>query len=311
MRSEGKPRAPSAGGGTRPALRVGHSPDADDVFMWWPLFESGGEGSAIDTGRFRYLPETQDIEGLNERALRAELEITALSCAHYPFVKDAYALTACGSSLGDACGPRLVAGRPGLQLDDLRGALIAIPGRHTSAFAALRLWMGPRPFRTEVVGFERIIDHVAAGRADAGLVIHEGQLTFGAAGLHLVEDLGRWWSGGPAGQGLPLPLGVNAVRRDLEESFGPGTLSEVTATLRRSVEHAVDHRELSMVHAARAGRGLGAAEVDRFVRMYVNAWSLDFGAVGRAAVGRFLRALHEAGLGPEPGEIDCVCGAPA
>jgi 1,4-dihydroxy-6-naphthoate synthase len=285
----------------RPLLRIGHSPDPDDAFMWWPLFDESGP--ALDTGRFRYAPVRDDIESLNRRAQAGELEITALSCAAYPGVRRRYALTACGASLGDGFGPRLVAREPGIGLDDLAGEQVAIPGRHTSAWAALRLAMGARPVRAVEVPFDRIIEHVAAGSSRAGIVIHEGQLTFAEAGLHLVEDLGRWWA---AAEGLPLPLGVNAIRRDLEATHGPGTLREVTALLRASVAHAMAERPASIAYARRFARGLSDEDTGRFVDMYVNAWSLEFGPLGRAAVARFLGRLHRAGFGADPGALDFV-----
>jgi len=288
----------------RPVLRLGHSPDPDDAFMWWPLLEQGGNPPRLDTGRFRFQAAPQDIEALNLLSDRAELEITAMSCAQYPHVKDRYALTSCGASMGEGYGPKLVAGRP-MTIEDLRSpdAVLAIPGERTSAFGAVSLLLGAGSFRHEVVPFDQIIPAVAAGRFPAGLVIHEGQLTYAAAGLHLIEDLGAWWS---RRRGLPLPLGVNAIRRDLEDRYGAGSLGQVTALLRRSVEYALAHRAESIDHAMGFARGVEARLADEFVRMYVNRWTVQFGPTGQAAVKAFLAALHETGLTPEAGEVDFV-----
>jgi 1,4-dihydroxy-6-naphthoate synthase len=292
-------------------LRLGHSPDPDDAFMWWPLFaepvaEGGACGPFIDTGRFLFEPVRADIEALNRRAEGGDLEITALSCAQYPRVADRYAITACGASLGDRFGPRIVA-RTSIDVTDLRDPSMctAVPGERTSAFGAMSLLLGPGTFRYEVVPFETILERVAAGDFDAGLVIHEGQLTFGAAGLHLACDLGAWWWERHA---LPLPLGLNAARRDLEQQGGPGTLAEVAAILRRSVEHALADRERGVAAALRFARGLSRREADRFVGMYVNHWTLDFGATGRAAVRAFLDELAAAGVAPATPSVDFVTG---
>jgi 1,4-dihydroxy-6-naphthoate synthase len=290
----------------RPILRLGHSPDPDDAFMWWPLQELDGRPSAIDTGAFRFRAVTDDIEALNRRSASAELEITAMSCAQYPHVQALYAITACGSSMGEGYGPKLVARRP-MGIDDLRSpqVSIAIPGIRTSAYGAMRLMLGETAGRCEVIPFDEIIDRVGDGSFDAGLVIHEGQLTFEAAGLHLVADVGKWWTDE---HGLPMPLGINAIRRDLERTFGEGTLAAVTGTLRRSVEHALAHRDESITFALEYARDMGAALADEFVRLYVNKWTLEFGEVGRRAVGAFLARLAAAGIAPETGEIDFIAG---
>ncbi len=287
-----------------PRLRLGHSPDPDDVFMWWPLFERDGRPPPLDTGRFRFDPVLADIETLNHRSQQGDLEITAISCAQYPHVKDRYALTACGSSMGDQYGPKLVSGRP-MEPDQLRRGdlVIAVPGERTSAFAATSLWLGPGSFRYQVVDFDQIIERVADGEFAAGLIIHEGQLTFERAGLHLVADIGFWWS---SGHQLPLPLGVNAIRLDLDEQYGPGTLGEVTAILLRSVKHALAHRQEAITHARCYARDMPDELVDRFVGMYVNRWTLDFGASGREAVRVFLGETSRAGLTPDPGPVAFV-----
>ena len=275
--------------------------------MWWPLLELAGRPPRLETGRFRFEAVAEDIETLNRRSERADLEITALSCAQYPYVKDRYALTACGASLGDACGPKLVSRRP-MEAEDLRSpdVVVAVPGLRTTAFAVAGLLVGGGGFRHEVVPFDQIMPRVAAEEYAAGLVIHEGQLTYEDAGLHLIEDLGAWWSGG---YGVPLPLGVNAIRRDLERRYGPGTLGQVTERLRRSIDYALAHRAESLAYALRFARGMTAEVADEFVSLYVNRWTVDFGPSGRRAVRALLVALHRAGLAPDAGEVAFVAAA--
>lgn len=287
----------------RPVLQLGHSPDPDDVFMWWPIAPISGP-PAIDTGRFRFEPVLDDIESLNRRAESGELEISAISCAQYPRVRHQYALTACGASMGDGYGPKLVADSPmdGEQVRTSRPR-VAIPGRRTSALAALTMWFDQHQFETVEVPFDEIIDAVASGRFSLGLVIHEGQLTFEQAGLHLVEDMGRWWQ---ATHGTLLPLGANAIRRDLEEVYGAGTLEEVTLTLRRSIEHAIAHREQAVAHAMPYARGIDRDQAGAFINLYVNRWTLRFGAEGQAAVERFLAESARAGLVEPVGSVDFI-----
>lgn len=289
---------------SRPVLRIGHSPDPDDAFMWWPLVEIDGRPSRMDTGRFRFRAVLDDIESLNQRSLAADLEITAISCAQYPHVKDRYALTSCGSSMGDHYGPKLVSRRP-MPLDDLRrpDVIVAVPGVRTSAFAAASLLLGPGSFRHAVTPFDQIIRRVSDGEFAAGLIIHEGQLTFAQSGLHLVEDLGAWWS---RTRGTLLPLGANVIRRDLETAHGEGTLREVTATLKRSVEFALAHREEAVDYALGYARDMGADLADRFIGLYVNRWSLDFGPQGRQAVQTFLEEAWRTGITPDPHPIDPI-----
>ncbi|MCZ6544048.1 MAG: ABC transporter substrate-binding protein, partial [Planctomycetota bacterium] len=231
----------------RPTLRIGQSPDPDDAFMWWPLVDGAGGPSEFHTGRFRYQPVLDDIETLNRLSERGELEITAISCAQYPFVSDRYALTNCGSSMGDHYGPRIVSNRP-MSIEDLRrdDVVLAIPGERTSAFRAATMLLGPGSFRHAVVRFDQIVPRVAAGEFAAGLVIHEAQLTFAEAGLHLIADVGMWWS---SHCGLPLPLGVTAIRRDLDESYGQSTLRQITADLHRCVQFALDHHDEALAYA--------------------------------------------------------------
>ncbi len=292
----------------RPVLRLGHSPDPDDAFMWFPITGIAGAKPALDTGRFRFQPVQQDIETLNRRSDSAELEITAISIAQYPYVAHRYAFTSCGSSMGDGYGPRLVAREP-ITLDVLRDgrATLAIPGLRTSAWLATGLMLGDASrVRAAQVPFDRIIPAVAGGEFDAGLVIHEGQLTFENDGLVLLADLGVWWTDRTH---LPLPLGGNVIRRDLEAQYGPGTLGEVTATLLRSLHFALEHREEAIDYALQCARGMDRALADRFVAMYVNKHTLDFGPSGREAVRRFLAEAREAGLVPESAAADFISPA--
>jgi len=289
----------------RPALTIAHSPDPDDAFMWRALGDAdAGREPAIDTGRFRFRSVTADIETLNARAVEAgDLDLSAVSYHVYPLIRDRYAITSCGSSMGEGYGPKLVA-REAMAPEDLlsRGLLVARPGKRTTASLTLRLMLGAEP-RTLDLPFEAVIPAVAEGRADAGLVIHEGQLTFGEAGLTLVEDLGAWWSRETGG---PLPLGANVIRRDLEERHGPGTLREVAGILKRSIEHAVERIDEG-VAAAHAYAQTGTLEqTGRFVRMYVNERTLDMGEAGEAAARALLGRAARAGLLPDPGPVDVV-----
>jgi 1,4-dihydroxy-6-naphthoate synthase len=321
----------------RHVLRLAHSPDPDDAFMWWPLF-ARDEEPRIDTGRFRFEQVTADIETLNRLAETSKrpnvqtsketqpdshpihldvstfggldvcpLEITAISCAQYPHVQDRYVLTACGSSMGEQYGPKLVSRSP-MRITDLKrdDVVVAVPGTRTSAFTALSIMLRKNSFRHAVVPFEQIIDRVAAGEFSAGLIIHEGQLTFANRGLHLIEDLGAWWW---REHGLPLPLGVNVVRRDLEQLHGPGTLAEITDFLLQSVEYAMAHREESIRYALGFARDMKASQAAEFIDLYVNKLTLDFGDVGRRAVEAFLRKAHEDGLAPAVKSIDFVAAA--
>jgi 1,4-dihydroxy-6-naphthoate synthase len=287
-------------------LRLGHSPDPDDAFMWWPLLDLG-EGPKVRSGRFAFRAVPADIQALNERAIRGDddLEITAASVATYPRIAARYALTACGSSVGDGYGPRIVA-RTAMTVADLRGRTIAIPGEGTTAFMAASLLLGRGAFVQRVVPFKEIPEAVAAGRFDAGIVIHEGQLTFGDVGLVLVEDLGRWWRGET---GLPLPLGANCVLRALDERHGPGTCREVAALLEASVRHALAHREESIRHALQFAPGMAPGLADQFIAMYVNHWTLDYGPVGRRAVHELLGRAAAAGLVPPVERVDFVGSA--
>jgi len=269
-------------------IHVAHSPDSDDAFMFYALAEH-----KIDTEGLTYVHELQDIETLNQRARRAELEVTAVSIHAYAYVADQYALLPHGASMGDQYGPRLVSRTP-MTRSDVKGLRIAVPGPLTSAYLALRLY---EPDFTPVwTHFDQIEDVVERGEVDAGLLIHEGQLTFSARGLHLVADMGVWWYNNT---GLPLPLGGNVIRKDL----GPDTLRMVSRHLRESIAYGLQHRGDALDHAMRFARGLDKAEADEFVGMYVNDWTLDYGDRGREAVRLFLRRGVESGIIPHAVDV--------
>lgn len=278
---------------TKQILTLGHSPDPDDAFMFYGL-----AANRVDTEGWSFEHVLQDIQTLNDRALRGELDITAVSIHAYPFVADRYALTHCGSSMGDGYGPMIVTRTP-MSVEQLRGLRIAVPGERTTAFLALNLLLGRDAFRHEVVMFDRILDHVASGRADAGLIIHEGQLTFQRHGLHLVVDLGAWWK---ESTGLPLPLGGNCIRR----SLGPDAMAQVSRVLRRSIEYSLAHREEAVRHALAYARDMGVELADRFVGMYVNHWTIDYGPIGRRAIAELLRRGSVIGMTPPVERIDFV-----
>jgi 5,8-dihydroxy-2-naphthoate synthase len=275
-------------------IRVAHSPDSDDAFMFYALAEG-----KIDTGDLRYVHELSDIESLNQRARRAELEVTAVSIHAYAYIWREYALLGSGSSMGDGYGPRLVStkARPSDPRAALRGRRIAVPGLLTTAYLALRLFQPE--FDGIVMPFDRIEEAVHAGEVDAGLLIHEGQLTYADAGLHLWADLGEWWL---QDTGLPLPLGGNAVRRDL----GPEVIEQIGRDLRASIVYALEHRAPALAHASRYNRGIGQERTDTFVGMYVNQWTVDYGPRGRAAVQELLDRGHRSGLIPERVAVDFV-----
>jgi 5,8-dihydroxy-2-naphthoate synthase len=272
-------------------IRLGHSPDPDDAFMFWGLAK--GE---VDPRRFEFEHVLKDIQTLNEWALEGRLEVTAISLHAYPHVQDKYVLLPHGASMGSGYGPIVVA-RQELGEDDLRRVEIAVPGRMTTAFLALQLRLGD--FRWREVPFDRIMDEVLSGEADAGLVIHEGQLTYGAAGLHKVVDLGEWWL---EETGLPLPLGANVARRDL----GPDTLRELSEVLAESIRAGLDNREPALEYALQFGRGLDDELADRFVGMYVNELTEDYGEEGRRAVRELLRRGEEIGAFTEPVRVEFV-----
>ncbi len=281
-------------------LKLGHSPDPDDAFMFYALAQ---RPPLIDTRGWDFEHVLQDIQTLNQRAMKGELEITAISIHAYPYVADKYALTSCGSSMGDGYGPMIVTTEP-MSLEQLRGKKIAVPGRLTTAFLTLQLCLGKagEAFDYEVVAFDEIPAFVKAGRADAGLLIHEGQITYQSMGLHLVVDLGVWWKGRT---GLPLPLGGNCIRRDM----GREAMIEVTTVLSESIQYSLDHREPAVAYSLKYGRDLNHALADRFVGMYVNHWTVDYGQRGREAITRLLAEGARAGIVPAIGEIDYIAPA--
>jgi 1,4-dihydroxy-6-naphthoate synthase len=285
---------------TEPRLiRVGHSPDPDDAFMFHAL-----ANDKIPTGGLKFVHELQDIETLNRRAMWGELEVSAVSIHAYSHLLDKYALLPTGCSMGDKYGPMVVSRRL-LTTRDLPRVKVAIPGTLTTAFLTLQLLARHQPggshatLNYEVVPFDQIIGAVAAGKYDAGLIIHEGQLTFRNQGLRLVVDLGVWWQDWT---GLPLPLGGNVVRKDL----GAATMKEVSRLIRESILYALAHREEALQHALKYARDMDAALADKFVGMYVNHWTLDYGDHGRAAVRRLLDEGHKSGIIPAPVAVEFV-----
>jgi 1,4-dihydroxy-6-naphthoate synthase len=271
-------------------IRVGHSPDPDDAFMFYALAKG-----KIPTGRYRFEHELVDIETLNRRAFFGELELTAVSVHAYAHLTDRYVLCTCGASMGERYGPMVVA-RDRRPLESLKQATIAVPGTLTTAYLVLRLCLGV-DFRHVVVPFDQILDAVTAGHygeqtIDAGLIIHEGQLTYARQGLELVVDTGQWWFDQT---GLPLPLGANALRKDL----GREAIADVQRLLRASIEYGLEHREEALGYAMGFGRGLDHSKADQFVEMYVNDWTLDFGPVGRKAVAELLTRGHAASVIPK------------
>lgn len=282
-------------------IRVAHSPDSDDAFMFYALSEG-----RIDTGDLRYTHELQDIETLNHRARRRELDVSAVSIHAYAYIAQDYAMLSSGSSMGDGYGPRLVS-KSAPPADRVtgsdtvraaaRGKRIAIPGKLTTAYLALRLWQPD--FEAVVVPFDRVEDAVHNGNVDLGLVIHEGQLTYADDGLHLWADMGEWWL---ADTGLPLPLGGNVVRRDL----GPEIVAQVSRDLRASIEYSLANRGDALRHASRFNRGISDERTDEFVGMYVNQWTVDYGERGRKAVQLLLDRAAEAGIIPERVEVEFV-----
>jgi 1,4-dihydroxy-6-naphthoate synthase len=273
-------------------IRVGHSPDPDDAFMFYALAHN-----KLDTGGLRFEHQLQDIETLNRRALRGELEVTAISIHAYAHLLDKYALLPSGCSMGDRYGPMVVAREP-LTLEKLAKAKIAVPGTLTTAFLTLRLLL-PGGFAYEVIPFDQILDAVASGKYDAGLIIHEGQLTFQNQGLQLIVDLGVWWH---EKTGLPLPLGGNVVRRDL----GIQVMRDISRLLKASIQYSLDHRDAALTYALQYARDMDKSLADQFVGMYVNDWTLDYGPRGREAVRRLLTEAHQAGIIPSAVAVEFV-----
>jgi 1,4-dihydroxy-6-naphthoate synthase len=281
------------------ALTLGHSPDPDDAFMFFALAEN-----KIPTHGWTFEHTLQDIQTLNERAMRGELAISAISIHAYAHVLDKYALLPCGASMGDGYGPMLVV-REGVSFPSEKEALvswlkeqtIAVPGLMTSAYLSLQLLMGAA--KHVVVPFDEIFSAVESGRADVGLIIHEGQLTYQAEGFEKVLDLGEWWK---SETGLPLPLGGNVIRKD----FTPAERSEINVILRESIEYGLAHRVAGVAHSMPLARGMDEVLADKFIGMYVNDYTLDYGDVGRRAIREFLGRAHGAGLIPSPVELEFV-----
>jgi 1,4-dihydroxy-6-naphthoate synthase len=272
-------------------IRVGHSPDADDAYMFYALTHS-----KIPTENRQYVHVLEDIESLNRRALRGELEVTAISMHAYAYVADRYALLSCGCSMGDRFGPVVVSLQP-WNIEDLRGKTIGIPGTMTTAFLLLRLLLRTS-FAYELVPFDQILEAVRSGKVDAGLLIHEGQLTYRDWGLHKVVDLGEWWQDQT---GLPVPLGGNAVRRDLGS-----IMRAISRDVRQSILYALEYSDEALAYAIQYARGLDLKRTREFVQRYVNEWTLDYGSVGREAVRRLFSEGVQAGILPGPVDVEFV-----
>ena len=277
-------------------LTLGHSPDPDDAFMFYALAKG-----LIPTHGFRFEHVLQDIQTLNERATRGELDITAVSIHAYAHVSEKYALLPSGASMGDGYGPMLVA-KQKFSRAEMAKQKIAVPGTMTSAFLALQLWLGKsaKEFSYVVVPFDRIFQAVRSGQADVGLIIHEGQLTYQNEGLVVCEDLGAWW--GRENDGLPLPLGGNVIHK----KFSPDVRREISDILTASIQFSLDHRADAVQHALQYARDMGRELADKFVGMYVNHWTLDYGERGRESIRRFLGRAFERGLIPHRQELEFV-----
>ena len=279
-------------------LTLGHSPDPDDAFMFYGLAKG-----LVPAHGFEFEHILQDIQTLNERAIRGELDISAISIHAFAYVSGQYALLPSGASMGDGYGPMLVA-KQRFSREQIRRLKIAVPGTMTSAFLALQLWLGKsaREFSYLVVPFDQIFDAVRNGRADVGLIIHEGQLTFQNEGLVVSEDLGAWWK--REQDGLPLPLGGNVIHK----RFDPGVRKTISDILTASIQFSLDHRAEAVQHALQYARGMGKDLADRFVGMYVNHWTLDYGEKGRESIRRFLTMGHQRGLLPKVPKLEFVGG---
>lgn len=277
-------------------LTLGHSPDPDDAFMFFALAKN-----LIPTHGFRFRHILQDIQTLNERATRGELDITAISFHAYAHVAHAYALLPCGSSMGDGYGPVLVAKRS-ITRDEIARQRIAVPGTMTSAFLALQLWLAKPASELDytVVPFDQVFHAVQAGQADVGLIIHEGQLTWQQEGLALCQDLGAWW--GREHDGLPIPLGGNVIHKRIT----PEDRRTVANVLRSSIQYSLDHRPAAVQHALQYARNLSTNLADQFVGMYVNHWTVDCGERGRMAIERFLSLAYTHRLIPQKPDLEFV-----
>jgi len=277
-------------------LTLGHSPDPDDAFMFYALARN-----LIPTGPFEFEHVLQDIQTLNERATRGELDITAISIHAYAYVSEQYALLPSGASMGDGYGPMLVAKEP-LGAAEIARKCIAVPGTMTSAFLALQLWLGrpARELQFKVVPFDRVFQEVKSGGAEVGLIIHEGQLTYANEGLQVCADLGAWWKQDTGG--LPLPLGGNVIHK----RFDPAARRVVSDILSSSIRYSLDHRPEAVQHALQYARDMGRDLADKFVGMYVNHWTLDYGEAGRRSIRLFLSRGHQMGIIPQLPELEFV-----
>ncbi len=273
-------------------VRVGHSPDSDDAFMFYALTHD-----KVDTQGLKFVHQLEDIETLNGRALKGELEVSAVSIHAFAYLADKYALLASGSSMGDNYGPTIITRQP-MTLEELKGKPIAVPGKLTTAFLTLQLLLG-KDTPHVIMPFDEILPAVAEGTVAAGLIIHEGQLYYGDKGLHKVIDLGQWWL---AETGLPLPLGGNVVRKDL----GVEQVEQIAAMIKASIQYALDHRQEALTYALKYARDLDPALADRFVGMYVNEWTVDYGPRGREAVRLLLDRAAQAGIIPHKVDVEFV-----
>jgi 1,4-dihydroxy-6-naphthoate synthase len=272
-------------------INVAHSPDSDDAFMFYGLATN-----KVRVAGLHFAHTLCDIETLNQKAQEGVYDVTAVSFHAYPYIQDSYALMSCGGSVGDGYGPMIVSPRPFTQTE-IKKIKIAVPGKLTTAYLALMLFAPG--IEVEVVPFDQIIPQVLEGKYEAGLIIHEGQLSYSKAGLQRVVDLGKWWQ---KITGLPLPLGGNAIRRAL----GPETIASVTQALRDSIQYALDHREEALAYAMQFARDLDTQLADKFVGMYVNERTLDYGNDGREAVRRLLNMGHKAGIIPQTPRVEWV-----
>ncbi len=284
-------------------LTLGHSPDPDDAFMFYAMAEE-----KIDLRGYRFEHILQDIQTLNERATRSELHITAVSIHSLAYVLDKYSLLSSGASMGDGYGPMFVVNHgdgpdDAATLDErrewLKSKRIAIPGEMTSAFLSAQLFLGEKMTNYQVVPFDEIFDAVRGGVVDAGVIIHEGQLTYSRDGFDKVVDLGEWWKGRT---GLPLPLGGNMIRKDIPTDVQ----HELSEILHESIRYGLEHRDLAVEHSMSHARGMDNPLADEFIGMYVNDYTLDYGDAGRTAIRQFLDEGHEAGLIPKPTELEFV-----
>ena len=281
---------------------LGHSPDPDDAFMFYAIAKN-----KIDLRGYRFEHRLEDIQTLNERAMRGELHISAISIHTYAYVADKYALLPCGASMGDGYGPILIRKRSTLNVqrptsnsnarDELRGQVIAVPGEMTSAYLALQLYLGE--FKHVVVPFDQIFDAVSRGDAQAGLIIHEGQLTYGKSGFEKIVDLGEWWK---HETGLLLPLGGNVIRKDIP----PDIRHDLSQIMRQSIDFGLAHRDEAIAHSMPYARDMNEKLASKFIGMYVNDFTRDYGELGRAAIRKFLGDAHRAGYIDNSPEIEFV-----